>query len=70
MTMKEMMKPMTMKEIKQMMKQGYEAWDKNGDSSYLELYHALYTFRNAGLMTEKQWKEISKYDTELFEMYK
>lgn len=36
------------------------------DYSYMELWIALHTLRNLGMISDKVWKAVVEYDEELF----
>ena len=57
---------MTNKEIKNVMKNWYEAYKECGDESYMELYDAFHMIKVAGLMTPEQWNVVIKFDEKLF----
>ena len=59
---------MTIKEIKEKMEWLWECYQKSNhqDDSYMELWAALRTLRNVGMITDKVWQAVVAYDEELF----
>lgn len=56
-----------MKDVKETMKGWYDKYFEGEDESYSELFAALRTLRNAGMISEEEWKEIWDYDHILFQ---
>ena len=57
-----------MKDLKKVMKDWYEVYFERGDTSYDELFVAIRTFHNAGLISDEDYKKLFDYDKKLFEI--